>query len=183
MPAQIRIPEQNIVLLVGRLTRDPNVSFTQKGQAVCRCDIAVNRRYFDKTINDWKEDAVFVPIVIWGAAAERCKDRVKKGTPISAEARTIAEKLQGVVLPFTKTVNAEGVVFGSVNKADIYKALIALGHKITKDAVELSMPIKALGETEVSIYLKPTVSAKIKVQINPLTQVEEKIADAKAEAK
>ena len=87
MPAQIRIPEQNIVLLVGRLTRDPNVSFTQKGQAVCRCDIAVNRRYFDKTINDWKEDAVFVPIVIWGAAAERCKDRVKKGTPISVEGR------------------------------------------------------------------------------------------------
>jgi single-strand DNA-binding protein len=87
MPAQIRLPEQNIVLLVGRLTRDPNVVFTQKGQAVCRCDIAVNRRYFDKTTNDWKEEAVFVPIVIWGAAAERCKDRVKKGTPISVEGR------------------------------------------------------------------------------------------------
>ena len=54
-----------------------------------------------------------------------------------------------------------------------------------KDALELNMPIKALGETEVSIYLKPTVFAKIKVQINPLTTVEEKIADAKpaAEAK
>lgn len=87
MPAQIRLPEQNIVLLVGRLTRDPNVSFTQKGQAVCRCDIAVNRRYLDKTTNEWKEEAVFVPIVIWGAAAERCKDRVKKGTPISVEGR------------------------------------------------------------------------------------------------
>ena len=41
MPAAIKLPEQNIVLLVGRLTRDPNVAFTQKGQAVCRCDIAV----------------------------------------------------------------------------------------------------------------------------------------------
>ena len=87
MPAQIKLPEQNIVLLVGRLTRDPNVSFTQKGQAVCRCDIAVNRRYLDKTTNEWKEDAVFVPVVIWGAAAERCKDRVKKGTPVSVEGR------------------------------------------------------------------------------------------------
>jgi large subunit ribosomal protein L9 len=116
----------------------------------------------------------------WQLGAERRQKRIEAEL---AEARAIAEKLQGVVLPFTKTVNAEGVVFGSVNKADIYKALIALGHKITKDAVELSMPIKALGETEVSIYLKPTVSAKIKVQINPLTQVEEKIADAKAEAK
>lgn len=87
MPAQIRLPEQNLVLLVGRLTRDPNVSFTQKGQAVCRCDIAVNRRYMDKTNNEWKDDVVYVPVVVWGAAAERCKDRLHKGTPISVEGR------------------------------------------------------------------------------------------------
>ena len=42
---------------------------------------------------------------------------------------------------------------------------------------------KALGETEVGIYLKPTVTATIKVQINPLTTVEEKVADAKPEEK
>ena len=112
----------------------------------------------------------------WQLGAERRQKRIEAEL---AEARAMAEKLNGVVLPFTKTVNAEGVVFGSVNKADIYKALTELGHKIAKDAVELNMPIKALGETEVSIYLNPTVFAKIKVQINPLTQVEEKIADAK----
>lgn len=87
MSAQIKLPEQNIVLLVGRLTRDPNVAFTQKGQAVCRCDIAVNRRYLDATTNEWKDDTVFVPVVVWGAAAERCKDRVKKGTPVQVEGR------------------------------------------------------------------------------------------------
>ena len=92
MPAQLRLPEQNLVLLVGRLTRDPNVAFTQKGQAVCRCDLAVNRRYLDKTTNEWKDDTVFVPVVIWGAAAERCKDRLKKGTPVSVEGRlTLSE--------------------------------------------------------------------------------------------
>jgi single-strand DNA-binding protein len=41
----------------------------------------------DKTTNEWKEDVVYVPIVIWGAAAERCKDRIRKGTPISVEGR------------------------------------------------------------------------------------------------
>ena len=87
MTAQIKLPEQNLVLLVGRLTRDPNVTFTQKGQAVCRCDIAVNRRYLDATTNEWKDDTVFVPVVVWGAAAERCKDRVKKGTPVQVEGR------------------------------------------------------------------------------------------------
>ena len=92
MPAQIRLPEQNLVLLVGRLTRDPNVAFTQKGQAVCRCSIAVNRRFLDKTTNEWKDDVVYVPIVIWGAAADRCKDRLKKGTPVSVEGRlTLSE--------------------------------------------------------------------------------------------
>ncbi len=116
----------------------------------------------------------------WQLGAERRQKRIEAEL---AEARAVAEKLNGVVLPFTKTVNAEGVVFGSVNKADIYKALTELGHKIAKDAVELNMPIKALGETEVSIYLKPTVFAKIKVQIKPLTQVEEKIGDAKTDAK
>lgn len=87
MTAQIKLPEQNLVLLVGRLTRDPNVTFTQKGQAVCRCDIAVNRRYLDASTNEWKDDTVFVPVVVWGAAAERCKDRVKKGTPVQVEGR------------------------------------------------------------------------------------------------
>lgn len=92
MPASIKLPEQNIVLLVGRLTRDPNVAFTQKGQAVCRCDIAVNRRYLDATTNEWKDDTVFVPVVVWGAAADRCKDRMKKGTPVSVEGRlTLSE--------------------------------------------------------------------------------------------
>lgn len=87
MAAQIKLPEQNQVLLVGRLTRDPNVAFTQKGQAVCRFDIAVNRRYMDAATNEWKDDTVFVPVVVWGAAAERCKDRVKKGTPVHVEGR------------------------------------------------------------------------------------------------
>ena len=116
----------------------------------------------------------------WQLGAER---RAKRIEAELAEARAMAEKLAGVVLPFTKTVNSDGVVFGSVNKADIYKALNALGHNISKDAIELNMPIKTLGETEVGIYLKPTVTATIKVQINPLTTVEEKIADAKPEEK
>ncbi len=115
----------------------------------------------------------------WQLGADR---RAKKIEAELKEARAIAEKLEGVVLPFTKTVNGDGVVFGSVNKADIYKALVALGHKITKDNIELNMPVKALGETEVGIYLKPTVTAKIKVKIEALTEVEPKIADAKKEA-
>lgn len=87
MAGQIRLPEQNQVLIAGRLTRDPNVAFTQKGQAVCRFDVAVNRRYLDQAKNEWKDDTVFVPVVVWGQGAERAKDRLKKGTPVYVEGR------------------------------------------------------------------------------------------------
>jgi len=87
MAGQIRLPEQNQVLIAGRLTREPNVAFTQKGQAVCRFDVAVNRRYMDPTTSEWKDDTVFVPVVVWGQAADRAKDRLKKGTPVYVEGR------------------------------------------------------------------------------------------------
>lgn len=108
----------------------------------------------------------------WQLGAER---RAKKIDAEIKAAQTIAAKLASVVLSFTKTVNSDGVVFGSVNKADIFKGLSALGLEVAKDSIELDMPIKALGETEVGIYLKPTVSATIKVKIDPLTEVAAKI--------
>ena len=92
MTAIIRLPEQNQVFLVGRLTRDPDVRFTQKGQSVCRFDIAVNRRYKDATSGEWKDDVTFVPVVVWGPAAERCKDRLKKGSPVHVEGRLSASE-------------------------------------------------------------------------------------------
>lgn len=84
--ASLRLPEQNNVTLVGRLTRDPEVRFTGKGQAVCRIDIAVNRRYKD-TAGTWQDDTSFVPIVVWGDAASRCGEKLKKGLAVHVEGR------------------------------------------------------------------------------------------------
>ena len=82
----LRLPEQNTVTLVGRLTRDPEVRFTTKGAAVCRFDMAVNRRYKDGTGN-WTDDTSFIPVVVWGDAANRCGERLKKGLPVHVEGR------------------------------------------------------------------------------------------------
>ena len=87
MAGQLKLPEQNSVILVGRLTRDPLVRFTPKGQAVASFDIAVIRRYKDSTSGEWKDDTCFVPIVVWGPSAERCRDRLKKGSPVHVEGR------------------------------------------------------------------------------------------------
>ena len=85
--SNLRLPEQNSVFLVGRLTRDAEVRFTAKSQAVCSFDIAVNRRYCDKATNEWKDDVSFITIVSWGPAAERCGERGKKGAPVHVTGR------------------------------------------------------------------------------------------------
>ncbi|MEW5950674.1 MAG: single-stranded DNA-binding protein [Elusimicrobia bacterium] len=91
----IKLPEQNSVIITGRLTRDPNVSYTQKGSAVCLFDVAVNRRYLDKASNEWKDDTTFVPVVAWGQIAERCKDKLKKGSPVHVEGRLTSGEYTG----------------------------------------------------------------------------------------
>src|SRR5207237_10470000 len=80
IPTTLRLLQLNDVRLVGRLTRDPEVRYTAKGQAVARLDIAVNRRFKDAS-GEWREEATFVPITVWREAAERCKERLKKGSP------------------------------------------------------------------------------------------------------
>ena len=85
-PTQLRLVQLNDVRLVGRLTRDPEVRYTPKGQAVARLDLAVNRRYKDG-MGEWREDTTFVPITVWREAAERCRERLKKGSPIYVEGR------------------------------------------------------------------------------------------------
>ena len=86
MTNTLRLLQLNDVRLVGRLTRDPEVRYTAKGQAVARLDVAVNRRYKDGT-GEWREEATFVPVTVWREAAERCKDRLKKGSPLYVEGR------------------------------------------------------------------------------------------------
>jgi len=85
-PASLRLLQMNDVRLVGRLTRDPEVRYTTKGQAVARLDMAVNRRFKDGT-GEWRDDTTFVPVTVWRDAAERCKERLKKGSPLYVEGR------------------------------------------------------------------------------------------------
>ena len=78
----IRIPEINQVMIAGRMTRDPELRFTQKQQGVVSLSVAVNRRYQDQASGEWKDDTTFVPVTVWGPAAERCKEKMKKGSPV-----------------------------------------------------------------------------------------------------
>lgn len=85
--AEIRLPEQNTVLLTGRLTRDAELKYTAGGVAMCRFSIAVNRRFKDPKSGEWKDDASYVDVSTWREAAERCGKVLKKGSPVHVEGR------------------------------------------------------------------------------------------------
>jgi single-strand DNA-binding protein len=83
-----RLPEQNSVVMVGRLTRNPELRRTDTGKAVCSFDIAISRRIKDPVTGEWKDaDPTFVPIIVWDNLAERCSERLKKGFPVHIEGR------------------------------------------------------------------------------------------------
>ena len=65
----------NKVILMGRLTRDPEVRYTQTGKVVCQFTLAVDR-YGAK---EGEQSADFVPVVVWGKVGEACGNNLAKG--------------------------------------------------------------------------------------------------------
>ena len=76
----------NKVILLGNLTRDPEVRYTPKGSAVCDLGVAVNRVYTTDT-GEKREEVTYVDVVLWSRLAEIAGEYLKKGRPIFIEGR------------------------------------------------------------------------------------------------
>lgn len=76
----------NKVILMGNLTRDPELRYTPKGTAIARFGLAVNRVWRTET-GDQKEEVTFVDIDAYGRQAETVSQYMKKGSPILVEGR------------------------------------------------------------------------------------------------
>ncbi len=77
----------NKVILVGNLTRDPQVKYTTGGTAVTEIGLAVSRQWFDKQSNSRKEETTFVDVTLWGRTAEVAGEYLAKGRPVLIEGR------------------------------------------------------------------------------------------------
>ena len=77
----------NKVILVGNLTRDPQVRYTSGGTAIAEIGLAVSRQWFDKQANEKKEETTFVDVTFWGRTAEVCGEYLTKGRPVLVEGR------------------------------------------------------------------------------------------------
>lgn len=80
------MPNLNKVMLMGNLTRNPELRVTPKGTAVCQFGLAVNRRWKDDHDKDM-EEVTFIDITAWGKTGEVIAKYFTKGRPIFVEGR------------------------------------------------------------------------------------------------
>ncbi|MDH7490697.1 MAG: 50S ribosomal protein L9 [Anaerolineae bacterium] len=96
------------------------------------------------------------------------KAALRRQQRIEEEADALAKELEAVSLTFKAKAGESGKLYGSVTAAHIAEALSAkMGMEFDKRKIDLEEPLKELGEHQVRIKLAPTVSASIRVVVEP----------------
>jgi len=76
----------NKVMIIGNLTRDPEIKYTPKGTAIADIGLAVNRTYTTEG-GEKREEVTFIDVTLWGRVAEIVGEYCKKGRPLFVEGR------------------------------------------------------------------------------------------------
>jgi single-strand DNA-binding protein len=77
----------NLVILMGNLTRDPELRYIAQGRAVTTLGIAVNRVYKDRDTGQQVKNTDFISVSVWGKQAENCEKYLSKGRAVYVEGR------------------------------------------------------------------------------------------------
>jgi single-strand DNA-binding protein len=77
----------NRVVLVGNLTRDPELRHTGGGTAVCTLRLAVNTRRKDNATGEWTDKPNYFDVAVFGNQAENCAQYLSKGRPVAVDGR------------------------------------------------------------------------------------------------
>jgi single-strand DNA-binding protein len=80
------MPSLNKVLLMGNLTRDPELRVTPKGTPICQFSLAINRQ-FKMESGETREEVIYVDVEAWGKQGETIAKYVTKGRPLYVEGR------------------------------------------------------------------------------------------------
>ncbi|MBI4686442.1 MAG: single-stranded DNA-binding protein [Nitrospirae bacterium] len=75
----------NKIILIGNLTKDPEVRYTPQGTSVCNFRIAVNHRY--KQGDEMKKEVTFIDVVTFGKQADTCGQYLNKGSAVLVDGR------------------------------------------------------------------------------------------------
>ena len=80
------MPNLNKVMLIGNLTRDPEVRYTPKGTAITEISLAISRQYSADN-GEKREEVTFVDVTLWARLGEIAAEYLKKGRPVFIEGR------------------------------------------------------------------------------------------------
>jgi single-strand DNA-binding protein len=81
------MPTDNAVVLVGNVTRDPELRFTNTGQATATFGLAVNRRWQNRQTQEWEEATSFFDVVCWREMAENVSETLTRGARVIVTGR------------------------------------------------------------------------------------------------
>jgi single-strand DNA-binding protein len=85
------MPNFNRVIILGNLTKDPDLKYTPTGTPLCNFVIAINS-FFKDSKGVKQEEATFVPVTVWKKQAETVAEYLKKGRPVLIEGRLKQER-------------------------------------------------------------------------------------------
>ena len=128
----------NKVILIGNLSRDPEITTTNGGVSVCRFPIAVQRRFQNA---EGEREADFINIVVWRAQAENCHKFLKKGSKCGVVGRIQVSSYdaQDGTKRYVTEVVADEVEFISTNRSNG-----DAGETYEKSAPKSSAPVAEL---------------------------------------
>ena len=127
----------NKVIMIGNLTRDPEMRTTGSGKAVCTLNIAVQRRFADKN-GETKAD--FFPVIAWSGLAESCGKYLKKGSKaaVSGTVQNRSYEAKDGSKRFITEILAEEIEF--LTKSEAQKNEPQTRHEAYGDPVDDNLP-------------------------------------------
>jgi len=132
----IKLLRQNIVLIAGYLGGDPDFRSTSSGLSVCNFRVGVSRGVKDKATGEWRDDTSWIPVTVWGEAADRLRNKLKKGSPVHVEGRLKSSQFEDKKTGQTR------------NKLEVVANRVQGLARISEDGGGASAPIGAGAEEE-----------------------------------
>lgn len=123
----------NRIILVGNLTRDPELKQLSSGQAVCRLGLASNRPYKNKQTGAIVQEVCYVDVDVWGAQADSCNQYLAKGRPVLIEGRLKLDTWQDAqgANRSKHSISADRVVFLGSSAPENYE--VGVGGQASSD--------------------------------------------------
>ncbi len=139
----------NRIIIVGNLTRDPELRQLPSGQPVCRLNVASNRQFRNRQTGDMVQEVCYVDVDVWGAQAETSRQYLQKGRPVLIEGRLKLDSWQDQQgnARSKHSIVADRVVFLSSAAAESNDQSVESGEELSASSEALS-PLEPRNEVE-----------------------------------